>query len=547
MSSKRSGSNFRLPPGTSIQKILDNQQAREQPPAAATSAINGETRVTKPNLADAIKSVMDKSRPSANVTTLPPRTHDDVTDGFMVVRVVDIDPYDGNMRLQPNPENDQIKASLRATGVRGAIEITRRPGTQRWIVAAGANTRLALIKELYEETGEQRFEEIKCTTVPYRDEIELLVNHINENSTRGETCFWENACANQRLLDLLEHTKGNALSTREFEAELKQRGMKGGRSLLLLYRFAQERLASLRLTLLLQLAIPAVRELQPAYTALRDLLAKVGITSLVELHERLDEANTAYADHCDLREEPLDPLQLVARWHDACARQLGSTRFGVRAALAFLASPNIDPTEAELRAALARSADVVNPSPPSPPRPRSAPIRKEPQAMVPRLALTDQGELLTRSVEIAGAAARAYGLDECVHAVPALPLGYYVELPVTALPVSKSDLPHPSYVAWWLLAYVSLQARPHVAAQLPAASRYRAAILEMDGESSYDFLLDAIGPELTGEDLMGVLTFLNAPPMSLLVELLTIARTLRNEHPERFAFTFRAHHDSKTA
>ena len=82
---------------------------------------------------------------------------------FLNLSVNDIDFFDKNPRRQHDEElYGQIKASIRASGVQHPVHVTRRPDSSKYILAQGGNTRLKIVKELYEETGDARFASIPC-------------------------------------------------------------------------------------------------------------------------------------------------------------------------------------------------------------------------------------------------------------------------------------------------------------------------------------------------------------------------------------------------
>jgi hypothetical protein len=74
---------------------------------------------------------------------------DPATPTAMVVEVEQIRPYDHNPRRVPNAEYERIKASIRACGMDQPLTITRRPGDEPYMVAAGGNTRLQVVQELW--------------------------------------------------------------------------------------------------------------------------------------------------------------------------------------------------------------------------------------------------------------------------------------------------------------------------------------------------------------------------------------------------------------
>ncbi len=80
----------------------------------------------------------------------------------MVVPVNKIREYDRNPRKGRNDAYDRIKESIRQRGFNGVLPITRRPGGPHFIVAEGGNTTLRILKELYTETRDPKFQSIYC-------------------------------------------------------------------------------------------------------------------------------------------------------------------------------------------------------------------------------------------------------------------------------------------------------------------------------------------------------------------------------------------------
>ena len=104
----------------------------------------------------------------------------------MVVTLDQLRPYDHDPRMKRNPAYEEIKASIRERGLDAAPAITRRPGEDHYIIRNGGNTRLAILRELWSETKEERFFRISCLFRPWpeRGEIVALTGHLAENELR---------------------------------------------------------------------------------------------------------------------------------------------------------------------------------------------------------------------------------------------------------------------------------------------------------------------------------------------------------------------------
>jgi len=106
-----------------------------------------------------------------------------------------IKPYERNPRRSENPEYDRIKDSIRCNGLDQPLVITQRPGDTDYIVHAGGNTRLLILKELFDETGDSQFSRIPCLFRPWHCESDVLLAHLRENELRGDLTFIDKARA----------------------------------------------------------------------------------------------------------------------------------------------------------------------------------------------------------------------------------------------------------------------------------------------------------------------------------------------------------------
>ena len=143
----------------------------------------------------------------------------------MVVLLERIHPYERNPRQGTNPEYERIKASIRAMGLDQPLTITQRPGAADYIVHSGGNTRLRVLKSLYEETGDDRYATVACLFKPWHCESEVLLAHLRENDLRGGLTFIDKARAILDIKALLEtECQIEELSQRRLESALQQGG-----------------------------------------------------------------------------------------------------------------------------------------------------------------------------------------------------------------------------------------------------------------------------------------------------------------------------------
>jgi ParB family protein of integrating conjugative element (PFGI_1 class) len=153
---------------------------------------------------------------------LPPA--DPPVSTLIVVDLDRIDLYDLNPRRQDNAVYERLRESIRVNGLDNPIPITRRPGAERYIVAAGGNTRLKALRELYRQTGHTKFAKVNCIFKPFTSDIDILAAHLRENDLRDDLVFIDHAVAVQTLKGMLEESGGKPLNRSEFERLLSDMG-----------------------------------------------------------------------------------------------------------------------------------------------------------------------------------------------------------------------------------------------------------------------------------------------------------------------------------
>ncbi|HFT4760320.1 ParB family protein [Pseudomonas aeruginosa] len=151
---------------------------------------------------------------------------DPIADTPMVVTLDQLRPYDHDPRVTRNPAYAEIKASIRGRGLDAPPAITRRPGEAHYIIRNGGNTRLAILRELWSETKEERFFRIACLFRPWpaRGEIVALTGHLAENELRGGLTFIERALGLEKAREFYEQEFGQALSQSELARRLTADG-----------------------------------------------------------------------------------------------------------------------------------------------------------------------------------------------------------------------------------------------------------------------------------------------------------------------------------
>ncbi len=167
----------------------------------------------------------------------PPESGENLAvDNGLKVDIARIQPYEHNPRHSPNPEYDRIRDSIRNQGLDQPLVITQRPEAADYIVHAGGNTRLLILKALFEETGDVRYARVPCLFRPWSRESDVLLAHLRENDLRGGLAFIDKARAVLEAQRLLTEELGlEEVTQRRLETELRHAG----------YRITQGRISQM--------------------------------------------------------------------------------------------------------------------------------------------------------------------------------------------------------------------------------------------------------------------------------------------------------------
>ena len=153
-----------------------------------------------------------------------------------------IDEYSGNPRIYENPEFEAIKESIRTRGVIQRLVVTKRPGSDRFVLAQGGNTRLRCLRELHAETGDRKIANTICEYRVWTSESDLLIGHFIENDLRGNLTWHERSHMICNLQALLQKQEDATLSARKFESVARKKGVRVPHMHLHLYRYTVDRL-----------------------------------------------------------------------------------------------------------------------------------------------------------------------------------------------------------------------------------------------------------------------------------------------------------------
>jgi ParB family protein of integrating conjugative element (PFGI_1 class) len=202
--------------------------------------------------------------------------------------VDDIRPYENNPRRSVNAKFDDIKESIRTSGLRIPLTVTRRPGESHYIVEAGGNTRLLALRQLWSETRDPRYRQVVVLFRPWRSESHVLSAHLIENEQRGEMSFWDKATGIVALKERLECEQARQLALRPLEDVLHAMGLSVNTATLGLYLFATHRLRTLG-EAVTDLAGLDVKGLQPKLNALKRYAQACGPSTEDELYSAVFE------------------------------------------------------------------------------------------------------------------------------------------------------------------------------------------------------------------------------------------------------------------
>ena len=271
--------------------------------------------------------------------------------GPLLLEVTAIDGYDHNPRLYRNESYEDIEASIKSNGFTDALTVTRRRDGDRYMLAAGSNTTLEILKHLWTTTGDERFRWVNCVYQPYEGDTKLLAQHLGENLNRGNMRFWEVAKGMTELLAMIEKELApeKPLSVRDQAEVLNQRGLRADKATVTRWNFAVSRLQRLGGSSS-RLGIKQVADvIQPRLSALRALAAKFKIADedywskivdpTLEQYDRDFEASGA---------EDLDAVTVCDRVEATLAERVEESVASIRQMLSILKlSPEL--TLADLR------------------------------------------------------------------------------------------------------------------------------------------------------------------------------------------------------
>ena len=501
---------------------------------------------------------------------------------FAVIGIHEIEPYRFNPRTLPNPQYEQIKASIRADGITNTLTVTRSPGATHYSPYGGGNTRLRIARELFEEEGDQRFAQLSVLVKAWPGEAAVISAHLAENENRGDIGFWEKAQGVAMFRREFESAIGRVLTSSELNRELRRLGLNFGIKMVQNFAFVVANLAPIGPWLRAKELNAVLRPAVSSYLDVGDTLRQKNeveraIAEVLTLHqERLlsvQQRNEERDDSEQLLVE-LDIGELLTDLQVAVANAFAVAPAIVALMSAALArDPRLDaedlrrlkPTALPEQATSSSGAQVplggmLASVPPqgsaAPPFDQSASASAAPPTS-PSLSVHDdddaeaEPDLLARDLQQIHACFIALNqlvpLHDLLQSVATMPFGFFCDLPDDSLATIDGETvaqPAADYriVLWKLLVILSGQLNHEVCAALfSATSKLRwiqALALGADGFAQ-TVLQRAHTAFKDGDIYAGgvevAMLFSRSDIGPAVVRLLTTLQQFRARHPQRFA------------
>jgi ParB family protein of integrating conjugative element (PFGI_1 class) len=381
------------------------------------------------------------------------------TESQIELAVDEIQPYEHNPRRAANPKFDDIKESIRTSGLRSPLTVTRRPGDSHFIVEAGGNTRLLALRQLWAETRDPRFRKLVVLFRPWRSESHVLTAHLIENEQRGEMTFWDKACGIVALKSRLESEQGGTLTLRPLEDALHSLGLAVNTATLGLHLFATERLRTLG-EAVADLSGLDVKTMQPRLNALK----------------RYAQSRSSISED-DLYAQVFEPVirNIAQQYPHSGTFSVATTCEACEVALAHHLDEPVESLRTALRSKGGRESQL-NPS--APVAGSSAASTPLPSELDPSADGAEPDELLTRARRFAD----AVGIAGVVHPEPQSPAGLRIAT------IADGDAEDPArHRAWCLLAGLLGELEAHAAPSDAAAPAFLQWLVNPDDPSATAF------------------------------------------------------------
>ncbi|CAI1228978.1 ParB family protein [Serratia quinivorans] len=181
----------------------------------------------KTKILDLNSALLQQGKTAAGTQHLAPVVADiPVSEMPLVLTLDEVNPNPDNPRTSRNPKYEEIRSSIRARGLDTVPKVTRDPERPElgYFFSDGGNTRYAILSELWQETGEERFYRFSCVFKPWPGRLSCVIGHLAENEVRGDLTFIEKAFGIKQARTLFEEQLGKTVSLRELSTLLGESG-----------------------------------------------------------------------------------------------------------------------------------------------------------------------------------------------------------------------------------------------------------------------------------------------------------------------------------
>ncbi len=413
----------------------------------------------------------------------------------------EIQIYEHNPRTTRNTQFDDIKEALRTEGLgKVLLHVTRRPGESVYTLSFGGGTRFQAIKELWDETGDERFRAVRCLIQPFKSDIALQANHLIENNQRGEMTFWNNAKAFMKIHRDISDTTGTELSSRDFIDQCNLLGLRVNRTNFSFYQFAIEEFSAFAFAS--ELSRTAIEKIQPQFAAYERLAMLKGDVNIAPgLQGVMGRLDTAWEGHGFELNKLIQGLDLAVAnalglammempkaieyskdkytntWEKLLARLRNTTSPPPKPQVDATISDDL-PSIAEVHARIAGTSPIPAVTLPN--------VRDmAPVIIAPPLAISDAGlDLVAHVLQLAKIVCSKRTLSKHIHSC-STGFGWYME-PITSPEVFQEKIEDHYRIRldlWSIMAQLSGQWHEDVYLTLPANSLWRRIMSKQPGVS----------------------------------------------------------------
>lgn len=196
-------------------------------------------------------------------------------------------PYDKNPRQTRNPNYESIKESIRNRGLDDEPTVTRRNIDEPFMIRNGGNTRLQILRELYEEYQQraesadnedeaqilrlkaEQFYRFEWNYKPWEGESSALIGHMVENEERGDMMYIEKSLAVKQLQEFFNKGEDKKLSSRKLAQKITEAGWSVTHTSIALMLYTAELNNYLKKALWSGLGSPQITRLRAIHRAYR--------------------------------------------------------------------------------------------------------------------------------------------------------------------------------------------------------------------------------------------------------------------------------------